>query len=490
MYVLYRELKTFDHLESYVTQNELSVIYSNVAISWAIHDQNLDESIDISNKTTTNISAADFCRSVDLGQYFSHNQQTFHQQYAIERMKTKIGDFRKVYQQLANQKSKDGYFALLMFCLCPYTTRFFRGLFGENPPDQVFTNPDMDYIISNQMEIGTNKPTLMVSVLYHFSQLSDLPMLLWEINAKQEFVLDLYQHNGQYQGILTATPLVEKEIVRGKQPVGEGQPPFGEAFLAAWNEKQEEGTTEFWQEAEEISLPLQLEKEEPVAAYASSSAESGTLGTYPEVLLPTEETGTMGTYPEVLLPTEEQSYPYIHGGSRSEEILGESARLQEDVENLEEMFHDIVSEDTSLADLAKEMGIFFPEEPAEERWSYENEVFTTEPAISPEENKAVDQLLEDIDLPLPEGEVPVAVGQVAVKRMLNDIAPVLPPMDAVNMPRDTLSKSLDLLDTMEELVSYLKRNYPSEDPICRDLLESMTVAIHTLYNTLSPSTEQ
>ncbi len=403
MYVLYRELLSFDHLESYIAQNELDVIYSNVAISWAIHAQNLDESIDISNKTTTNIPAEEFCKSVDLGQYFSDNQETFHQQYAITWLKSHLGAFRKVYDHFYDEKSKDAYFSLLMYCLCPYTTRFFRGKLGTNPPSQQFVKNDMNYIVSNQMVIGITKPTLVLSLLYHFSQMSHLPSLLRQINPHQHFTLDLYQEDGKYRGIFTARPYVPEKVVE-KPSVEEAEAPT---------------------------------KADPLA-----------------------------------------------------DMFGQTAELQEDIKALEGMMEEISEEmstvdplevEASLADLAEEMGILSEQMARQDSTVLEEKVEWDEGDV-----QTINTMLESIDVPQSEG---TGATDWKVKALMGDFPPDLPPMDVVAVPRDTMARSVELLSTMEELVSYLKRNYPSEDPICSDLLDSMGVAVGTLQNILSPVAE-
>lgn len=426
MYVLYRELKTFEHLESYLAQNELTVIFSNVAISWAIHDQNLDESIDISNKTTTNIAPGDFCASVDLGQYFKDNQETFHQKYAISWLKEHFKEFRKVYDRFSDQRSKDAYFALMKFCLCPYVHGTFSGLFGLYPPELNYSNNEMEGIIHNQIDIGVTKPRIQVSLLYHFSQMSNLPILLQEINPKQSFTLDLYQVEGQYRGVFTAEP----------EPA-----PVVAPVLSRAVEKERVAPVDEDLETWVASDPWDKKGVAPVEKVVSE---------------------------EIL-----------------DEMMDESARLQEDVSSLEEMFDEMTAEEESLADLAKEMGILEEACP----WEEEEEAPVEDP-FSPEESAAIDDLLREFDFPAPEK---VGYGfpreQLEAKALLTQMSPVLPMMDAVSIPRDTLHKSLELLDTMVELVDYLKTNYPTEDQVCGDLLQSMVTGLSSLQNILKPIKE-
>ncbi|MFI3255648.1 MAG: hypothetical protein R3Y63_15190, partial [Eubacteriales bacterium] len=206
MQVLYKELLSFAHLESYISKNPLEVIFANVAISWAIHDQKLDDAMDISNKTTTNITGKEFCAGVDLGEYFLDNYRPFTQQMVLESLKTNLSSYVKVYHSLSEESSRERYFALLLFFLCPYRGQIFSGLLGETPPFGTFDQDALEDIISNQLEIGVQKPELALSLIYRHNHVVDLPLMLGEINGDQDFSLDIFQSNEKYQVIFTAKP--------------------------------------------------------------------------------------------------------------------------------------------------------------------------------------------------------------------------------------------------------------------------------------------
>ncbi len=375
MQVLYKELKSFAHLASYLERNSLEVVYANVAISWAILDHGLDDFMDISNKTTTNITAEDFCRSVDLGQYFGDNVLSFHQQEAIESMKKDISKYRKVYDSFTDVASRERYFALLLFFLCPYRQDLFQGLLGAEVIERDFSQDEMRDLISNQIEIGRKKPTLCLSLVYRFLYVLELPMLLLEINPEQAFYLELFQIGTQYRVVFRAVP------------VGCGD---------------------------------RSDQEDVVSV--------------------TEDVVSV-----------------------SEDVV----TVAEDVVSVTE---DVV---TAEVEEAQETECPVPSYPVTLQQHQPNQ----------EEQDALEALLEGIDLPAPVTAQPChGQGQKEVAEIFARIAPALPSVEMMSMPRDFFQKSCDMLDTMEEIVGYIKAQYPLEDPLYQELLESMGLGIESLQN--------
>lgn len=440
MKVLYRELKSFAHLESYIRENPLSVIYSNVAISWAIHDQKLDEGIDISNKTTTNIKAEEFCKSVDLGQHFLDNQEGFHQQSAIEALKSQLSSYRKLYDALGDVGSQDSLFSILLFWLCPYTP--WQGKFGEDCPHGTYDSNDMDYIISNQLEIGESKPRLQLSIAYNLSQFVTLPLLLQTINGSQRFSLDTYLVEEKYRVIFTAEPEqkvaepVVVEAVVAEVRVAENPEPVAEPEVAVVEASQTE------------VVVAEIEAVVPEVAVADSGTE-----------IP--ETDINGKIQENFGGAEENAV-------KAEDFTENRQNLEEeiDIKWENEVPNPVAKEETSPL-VAEEEGFG---------------AYDSENMVSQAEITALKELLAEIDLP--EGEEK-AENQAEIEEMLEKSQPELPALNTVAMARDLLEKSLDLLGTMGELLAYLKANYPSEDPVCQDLLESMGIGVNTLQGILS-----
>lgn len=469
MYVLYKALVSFDHLESYIEQNSLDVIYSNVAISWAIHDQNLDESIDISNKTTTNIKSEDFCASVDLGGFFMYNHKTFHQKQVIDCLKTHFPSFRKAYEILSDELSKKRYFAFLMFCLCPYTNRFFSELFEMNPPVLPFEGDEIERIITNQVEIGDKKPSFTLSLVYGFPQVKDLPLLLHTINPNQQFTVGLYENQRKYQLVFSAKP-------------------EGHEDATQWGGfTTERGAVEMLSPvSEEIPATEQAPIQEELPEQPSESEEIPTL----------EETFSDRTEGKISSGFDVLEAEIDQLGAKIDELEAEWDDFEREQEDEEE---DDFDEDEYGMDELEPIFEPVPEpipepvpeplpEPIPEPLPEPIPEPVPEPKekpkfqISPEEAQAIEQLVSGIHLIPPEEES--TEQQEEVFHILENMAPKLPPMESVTISRDALIRSLELLETMDEMVRYLRMKYLSEDVVYQNLLESMVLGIKSLKATL------
>ncbi len=345
MLVLYRELRSFDHLESYIEQNDLSVIYSNVAISWAIHDQKLDESIDISNKTTTNIRAEDFCRTVDLGGFFADNGLTFHQQAAIASMKEHFPSYRQVYELWQDSLSQKRYFAFLMFCLCPYIAGFFRGLIGGESIPGNFLQNKIQEIVSNQLEIGEKKPTLTLSMAYDLVHFKDLPLLLQEINPLQDFALDVYRKQDKLQMILTATPRLLQEKAPATVVAESSTPEPGNLTMADQKEIQQVCMAEELEEVAECLKSQWEEEKQQDSAEIVQACENKTVSV--PVENDSQRMGQLGEkFDEIEAELEDFKWELddqLEEDEEAEEVLESAEEAEEEQESVEEAEEELES---------------------------------------------------------------------------------------------------------------------------------------------------
>lgn len=368
MQVLYKELTTFEKLEEYLRETEIHVICSNVAISCAIHDQKLDESMNISGKTTTNIPAHDFCKSQDVGQYIQGNVNTFNQFQAISSMKQYIDKYHEMYHLLADDTSKECFFSLMMFFLCPYTNRFFQGKLMETLEKTLdFQGEGYEAIANARAKLYSESKELNVALGFSLMDFVEVPLLLREINKNQEFTFRVYVgEERSYFPLLTALPTEEESV-----PENTGK--------TLENPQLSSGDMEEF--LEDLGVPTVSEKEEVK-----------------------------------LSPPEPEVFP-------------------EEEEKLEEMLEDVLA----CLDLPKP-------QPAQ--------IYVPSEMVSEEETEEE----------------------------------TLRPM--VQLDKECLERSLELLGTMEELVVYFRDSFPSQDPLYQELIEAMLTGVATIQKSLDPSKQE
>lgn len=189
-------------------QNTLPVIFSNVAISWAIHEQNLDETLDISNKTTTNMDAGDFCASVSMKDFLRLEGISFDQKEIISHIKVHLDAWVSLHDMLGDALSRDSLFRLLCFFLCPYKEELLHPVVLSNPP-MLREDITVSYLEGHRADWMNHRPELGFSFFTGEEDLTKIPLLLAEIDPKQLFSLRIFPVSGErsgYQVVFGAVP--------------------------------------------------------------------------------------------------------------------------------------------------------------------------------------------------------------------------------------------------------------------------------------------
>lgn len=421
MVVLYKELSTFAQIATYLAETELSVICANVAISCAIHDQNLDETMDITGKTTTNIDPQDFCKEQLLGDFFSGNQDHFDQYRAICFLKDNFFYVRKAYNLLTDDTSKNNFIALILFFLCPYTERFFT---LTKPPETPFDFPTntLQQLKAAKEELSKNPRTLTLPLGESLSDFAKLPFFLGKIGKLDSLTLQLCE-GSPYFCVLTA-------------------------------------------EFQSVSVP-----EEPKPPLTESEL--------PVPEKDNSETATVSTAPSETIPTFLENTPVFTPSTEPLEVEPETTPQEAQI--LQEMLADIDVPKPTEAEQPEALGVSEVVE----------EVVKVEEVEKDEAVEKVVEVEKEVVVEVEKEEAVVEIENIEKIQQLPDTTDRCNPQELDPFPsgilikEEQLLRSLELLGTMEELVIYLHRQYPTDDPVCADLLNSMLTAVKTLRNTLS-----